>query len=151
MKQQMQKGFTLIELMIVVAIIGILAAVAIPAYTDYTVRAKVSEGIGLAAAAKTSVSEYYQAMGTMPTNAAAAGLGSAISSQYVTSLTYSQSASNVGQISVTFNPTNLGGDVTAATSRIVFEGTGSGSGVQWYCNTTANTLDAKYRPANCRN
>ena len=65
--KRMQQGFTLIELMIVVAIIGILAAVAIPAYQDYTIRAKVTEGVGLAAAAKTSVSEYRLSVATFPT------------------------------------------------------------------------------------
>lgn len=146
MKQQMQKGFTLIELMIVVAIIGILAAVAIPAYTDYTVRAKVSEGIGLAAAAKTSVSEYYQAMGNMPTTQALAGIASNISSNYVQSVTYSGSGT-VSTIQIAFNA--MGGD-TSSGQTILFVGTGSGAGVRWDCNT-GGTLNAKYRPANCRN
>ena len=75
MLKQVQKGFTLIELMIVVAIIGILAAIAIPAYQDYTIRAKVTEGIGLADAAKTAVSEAYQS-GDLPGVAALRWAGS---------------------------------------------------------------------------
>ncbi len=71
MKQQ--SGFTLIELMIVVAIIGILAAIALPAYQDYTVRAKVSECAGVVSACKTSVSEYYASMGSLPADAQNAG------------------------------------------------------------------------------
>ncbi len=145
MYKQAQKGFTLIELMIVVAIIGILAAVAIPAYNDYTVRAKVSEGIGFAAAAKTSVSEYYQAMGNMPSSATQAGLGSSITSQYVSALTYSGSGTS-GVVTVAFNA--IGGDVTAGDT-LVFTGLGRPNGVDWACDT-GGTLAQKYRPANCR-
>jgi type IV pilus assembly protein PilA len=71
--KNVQKGFTLIELMIVVAIIGILAAIAIPAYQDYTVRSKVTELINAAGVCKTSVAEYYQTKGAMPTNITQSG------------------------------------------------------------------------------
>ena len=74
--KKVQQGFTLIELMIVVAIIGILAAVAIPAYQDYTIRAKVTEGLSLAAAGKTAVSEFYASNGRLPANNQSAGVAS---------------------------------------------------------------------------
>src|SRR5690242_15212026 len=74
MKKAIQKGFTLIELMIVVAIIGILAAIAIPAYQDYTIRAQVSEGMNLAAAAKAAVAESFLNRGTAPATRTVAGM-----------------------------------------------------------------------------
>ena len=80
-----QQGFTLIELMIVVAIIGILAAIAIPAYQDYTIRAQVSEGLNLAAGAKAAVTEYYQDQGVFPGDNVTAGIEDAanIEGKYV--------------------------------------------------------------------
>src|SRR6202142_1670148 len=84
----MQKGFTLIELMIVIAIIGILAAIAIPAYQNYTIRAQVSEGLSLADGYKTSISEYYANYGTMPPTAAAVtNVGAAANGKYVSGIT----------------------------------------------------------------
>ncbi|MBB3169087.1 pilin [Simiduia aestuariiviva] len=142
--KSVQKGFTLIELMIVVAIIGILAAVALPAYQDYTIRAKMSEVIGMAAAAKTTVSEYYVSMGSMPATAGPAGVNTATAqSTYVSAITYT-GTTTVGTI--TYTITNL----DPATGNLVFVGTGSANGVQWACNTAATTIPDKYLPANCR-
>ena len=92
---KLQKGFTLIELMIVVAIIGILAAIAIPAYQDYTVRAQVSEGMNLAAAAKAAVSEYFLNRGQAPNNRTEAGMSANAtdtSGKYVTSVNVNDGA-----------------------------------------------------------
>jgi type IV pilus assembly protein PilA len=94
MKRQLQRGFTLIELMIVVAIIGILAAIAIPQYQDYTIRARVAEGVNLASSAKTAVSEFYNDRRVYPTNADSAGFTIA-TSQYVTETDIDSSAAGV--------------------------------------------------------
>jgi len=139
--KKVQQGFTLIELMIVVAIIGILAAVAIPAYQDYTIRARVTEGIGLAAAAKTSVSEYRISRTAFPTTNGAAGIATTISSPYVASLVVGAGGA------ITINYSTLGN--TAANQKsIVFTPTFTNGTVQWTCTT--GTLPGKYRPANCR-
>ena len=138
-----QKGFTLIELMIVVAIIGILAAIAIPAYQDYLVRAKVSEGLNLAAAAKTAVAEYYSAKGNLPLNNTSAGLPAAAS---INGNNVGNIAVATGKITITYTT-----DPNIKGSTLVISPTTNAGGVKWTCTSTSGAnVKGKYRPSSCR-
>lgn len=141
--KKMQQGFTLIELMIVVAIIGILAAVAIPAYSDYTTRAKITEGINLAASAKSSVSEFRLSTARFPSDNLNAGLATTISSQYVTSIVVASNG-GLGEITITFN----GSSGATANDTMIMLGTFTNGTVAWTCS--GGTLSDRFRPSNCR-
>ncbi|MDF2466874.1 MAG: type pilus assembly protein PilA [Ramlibacter sp.] len=169
MKKQIQKGFTLIELMIVVAIIGILAAIAIPAYQDYTIRSQVTEGLNLAGAVKAAVAESYADKGVWPANNLEAGLtnddGTAPvtpSGKYVTGIQVS-----TGTINITYGAqanANIGGDVLSLRPRV-----SANDDVIWLCGRNVGTgvsglgdpssgasganitdIESKYVPASCR-
>jgi len=150
MMKNVQKGFTLIELMIVVAIIGILAAIAIPAYQDYTIRAQVTEGLNLASDLKATISEIAATTGAFDTaDSSAVGLPAATekTGKYV-----SQIAVTDGVIAITFSNAapqaanaKINGGVLTLTPT-----TNSNGDVLWTCTTDNTVLLNKYVPANCR-
>ena len=135
-----QRGFTLIELMIVVAIVGILAAIAIPAYQDYTVRARVTEGLSMASSAKLAVAETTISNGgTLPATQAATGYVSPAATTNVASIVIT---GGTGLITVTYTAT-AGGGTIILTPTVTANGD-----ITWTC--TGGSLLAKYRPASCR-
>jgi type IV pilus assembly protein PilA len=168
MFKKMQQGFTLIELMIVVAIIGILAAIAIPAYQDYTIRAKITEGLNLADSGKTAVAESFQSGGLTGLKAAASSWNNSwVATKYVTTIAVS---TTTGAITITYNANqisqlgankvlvltpNIGGALIVASSA---------GNIDWACSSAANTtataqslvvaaggnIATKYVPTNCK-
>jgi type IV pilus assembly protein PilA len=169
MLKKMQQGFTLIELMIVVAIIGILAAIAIPAYQDYTIRAKVTEGLNLADSAKTAVAESFQSGAMTGLKAAASAWNLAfLPSKYVSNIAV---ATTTGVISVFYSATAIP-QVTATTNLLTLTPNiaslaivaSSSGNIDWACASalnatataqkltvgTAGTMPTKYVPSNCK-
>ena len=141
------KGFSLIELMIAIAIIGILASIAIPAYQNYAVRAKISEAINLASAAKVSVAEHYMGEGHLPENSDEAGI-TTVNTRYVDALSY-QLLDNTSYIIVTLSA-NVSEDL--AQKKIVLSATvDDNDSLHWQCQAAENNgVDGRYLPSSCR-
>ena len=159
-----QKGFTLIELMIVIAIIGILAAIAIPAYQNYTIRSQVTEGLSLADGWKTSISEFYAQNGTMPSSWSSAGsatsiVGAATVGKYVSSITVQTG----GQIVIAYGGSQANKNLPVGATLALTPGLDANNDVVWVCGTasvptgvtlqggttTGTSVSAQYLPASC--
>ncbi|HEY5101306.1 MAG TPA: pilin [Steroidobacteraceae bacterium] len=160
--KSLQKGFTLIELMIVIAIIGILAAIAIPAYQNYTIRSQVTEGLSLAEGWKTGISEYYDQNGSFPTTSSTTGGPGAIAQMGASSGKYVSAVAvgAGGQIQITYSGSQVNSKITGLVLDLS-PGLNKNQDVVWICgkaavptNTTAGTADAttipaQYLPSTC--
>ncbi|MBF0285468.1 MAG: pilin [Magnetococcales bacterium] len=143
LRSQLEAGFTLIELMIVIAIIGILAAVGIPAYQDYIARSQMSEAINLLGGSKTGLVEYYTTKGVWPS--ALTDVYNTASGKYVGSITGANS-SGTYVVSATMATSGVNSAITAAVVKIQ---TGNG-GTSWNCGPSNTTAHSKYLPSSCR-
>lgn len=142
-----QKGFTLIELMIVIAIVGILAAVALPAYQDYTARAQMSEALTLAEGQKAAVVEYYSDNGTFPATNTSAGIApaSTIEGKYVQKVEVNGDATSA-VITSTMKSSGVNKDIQGKT--LLLQGTQNSGSFEWTC--VKGTVDDKFLPSSCR-
>ncbi|MBT2143286.1 MULTISPECIES: pilin [unclassified Rhodanobacter] len=144
LRQRISAGFTLIELMIVVAIIAILAAIAIPAYQDYLIRAQVTEGMSLASGAKSAVWDFVSNTGRLPATNQSAGLAKStlITGSYVSSVDLAPA----GQITVAFKAPRA--NLSIQNQVLILSAVTHAGSITWTC--TPSTLDNKYLPSSCR-
>lgn len=148
MKNRLQQGFTLIELMIVVAIIGILAAIAIPAYQDYIARAQMSEAMSLTSGLKTAVVEYYTQTGACPTNGTA-GIPTAtdIEGKYVSQVAVGGTATATGGCTITATMKGTGVSTGIQNATLTLTMVDNQGSYSWDCTSTAKQ---KYLPSSCK-
>ena len=146
------KGFTLIELMIAIAIVGILLSLAIPTYQDYTVRAKISEAMNVASSLKVMVSEYYITMAELPENANVAGIDTTFNTEYISAIDYSKEGNNNSKavIKLTLSE-NVAEEVDG--KALLLTATPQTGSLRWVCShdqSESDPIDSKYLPPNCR-
>jgi type IV pilus assembly protein PilA len=142
----LQQGFTLIETMVVVAIIGLLASIAIPSYQNYTVRAKLSEILNLASRDKVMLSEYHASTSLWPVQGDGQSLiTKAADSHYLQQVVYDDT-----NISVTYFVTNLAGDADGKALVLDAEENNTSHGYRWTCRNSATPIPTKYLPPSCR-
>jgi len=138
-----QKGFSLIELMVIVAVVAFLATIALPAYQNYVIRTKIAEIMVFADSARSNLSEYYLTEGQMPVSAVQASVNTnPDQSDYIGSVTFATTATSA---TITYTVTNL-----SVAGNVALVGTATANGIQWNCATPATTLSAVYLPQNCR-
>jgi type IV pilus assembly protein PilA len=161
--KSLQKGFTLIELMIVIAIIGILAAIAIPAYQNYVIRAQVTEGLSLADTYETAVAEFYQNNGTFPTGTSVAGSATTIpmafasTGKYVSAVTVDAK----GNVKINYGGAQASTKLPLASVLYINVGTNTNGDVNWVCGTATppgtltmsgvgvTNISPQYLPSSC--
>lgn len=146
-----KQGFTLIELMIAIAIVGILLSLAVPAYQNYTIRAKIAEALTVAGSFKSLIAESYLNSGNIPANATAAGIDTGFTTEYIKSVGYGTRADGsvtIGQLKMT-----LSDKVSNALEdkELLLEAKADSGTLKWSCTSTGDSqIDGEYLPANCR-
>ncbi|MXX99025.1 MAG: pilin [Gammaproteobacteria bacterium] len=146
------KGFTLIELMIAIAIVGILLSLAIPTYQDYTVRAKISEAMNVASALKVMVSEYYITMAKLPDDADTAGIDTTFSSEYISAIDYLKEGDEDSKAIIKLTLSENVSQEVAGKALLLTAIPKTGS-LHWLCGReqeASQAIDLKYLPSNCR-